>query len=175
MYQQKPQFFSTHQPKSIANLFQIQPSDFLPGYPVQTVSTGIPQLMIPLRNKDVLKNTHLNIDEYIAYKAKSDFSSPYLFCLEEGEEGSGITPFARHLGAPPDRLENSFTGSAAGAMAAYLWRYGLLKKPFLTAKQGDLMGRPGKAEIEVVGEPQNIEAVKVSGTVVTLIEGTLET
>ncbi len=53
------------------------------------------------------------------YRSRS--FSPHLFCLG-GITSEGDT-FARHFGTPPDTMEDPFTGSATGGMAAYLWRY----------------------------------------------------
>ena len=71
-------------------------------------------------------------------------------------------------------MEDPFTGSATGGMAAYLWRHGLIDDPTFVAEQGHGMNRPGRAMVEVLGPRDNIEAVRVGGTAVTLIRGELE-
>ena len=101
----------------------------------------------------------------------SDFFSPHLFCLS-GATQEGDT-FARHFGVLPDTREDPFTGSATGGMAAYLWRYGLLETPRFIAQQGHWMQRAGNAIVEVVGERDAIETVKVGGQAITTILGTL--
>ena len=68
--------------------------------------------------------------------------------------------------------EDPFTGSATGCMAAYLRRHRLVGARF-TAEQGHWMGRPGRAEVEVLGSPDDIEGVRVGGTGVVLMQGTL--
>ncbi len=169
MTQKKPQFLRTYNRESVAKVFDLDVDDFLPGYPLQTVSTGTPQLMAPVRNHDVLRKVHLNVKEYSALRAQGDFFSPHVFCL------GGITPggdtFARHFGVPPDTPEDPFTGSATGGMAAYLRHFGLLDRPSFVAEQGHWMGRPGRAQVEVVGEPQAIESVKVGGSAVLVLRG----
>jgi trans-2,3-dihydro-3-hydroxyanthranilate isomerase len=169
MSQKKPEFFSTHIPAQIMPLFGLSPWDVLPRVPIQTVSTGTPQLMIPVRDKEVLRRAQLDISAYTDYKSSSDFFSPHLFCLE------GISPFAqtfaRHFGVPPDTPEDPFTGSATGAMAAYLWRYRLIENPNFIAEQGHWMGRPGSAEVTVEGPRDDIQNIKVGGMAVTVLEG----
>lgn len=169
MSQKKPKFLSTHQTTKIAKLFGLKANDLLDNYPVQTVSTGTPQLMVPLKNHEALRRAAMNVPAYIAYKAKSDFFSPHLFCLE-GITSEGQT-FARHFGVPPDTAEDAFTGSATGGMAAYLWLHQLIKKPKFVAEQGHWMNRPGKALVEVVGDHKNIKTVKVAGQAVTVFRG----
>ncbi len=168
MTQKKPQFLSTFPPEEILPIFGLSSDDALP-YPIQTVSTGTPQLMIPVRNLEALKKIQINIAAYKELRARADFFSPHLFCLE-GITDDGQT-FARHFGVPPDTPEDPFTGSATGGMAAYLWHYALLKQPTFIAEQGHWMKRPGQASVEVIGPRDDIETVKVGGSAATIIRG----
>jgi len=172
MTQKKPAFLRSYYAQEVLPLFGLQPSDALHGLPIQTVSTGTPQLMLPLRSPDALRRACLDIQAYAAFRAQADFFSPHLFCLG-GATPAGAT-FARHFGIPPDLLEDPFTGSATGGMAAYLWHYGLIPQPRFTAEQGHWLGRPGQASVEVLGPPEDIQAVRVGGQAVTVLRGTLE-
>ena len=171
MTQKPPQFLSIHDPQQVLPIFGLQASDLLPGAPIQTVSTGTPQLMLPLNSHAALQQVQVNIPALSRYTAASDFFSMHLFCLD------GVTPagrtFARHFSPPPDVFEDPFTGSATGGMAAYLWRYGLIDQPAFIAEQGHWMRRPGQALVEVIGERQAIETVKVGGPAVTVLRGEL--
>jgi trans-2,3-dihydro-3-hydroxyanthranilate isomerase len=169
MTQRKPQFLSVHDPAKVLPIFGLRMEDVLPGAPIQTVSTGTPQLMLPLRSLDALRSARLDVTAYERYRSRTDFFSPHLFCLE------GVTPdgqtFARHFGSPPDLMEDPFTGSATGGMAAYLWRYNLIAQPAFIAEQGHWMNRPGQGSAEVIGPPQDIQTVKVGGAAVTVLRG----
>lgn len=171
MSQKKPVFLSTHDAATVMPAFGLRAEDALPGYPIQTVSTGTPQLMIPVRDLDTLRRIAVQNGLYAELRAAGDWFSPHLFCTT-GATAEGRT-FARHFGLPPDTMEDPFTGSATGGMAAYLWHHGLIDTPRFTAEQGHWMGRPGQAEVEVVGERDNIETVKVGGKAVTVIRGEL--
>jgi len=50
MFQKKPSFLSTHDPAVVMPIFGFSVNDLLSGYPIQTVSTGTPQLMVPVRD-----------------------------------------------------------------------------------------------------------------------------
>lgn len=171
MTQKKPQFLATYAAAEVLPAFGLTPEDLLPNVPIQTVSTGTPQLMIALRDHAALQRVQLNIPAYARLRATADFFSPHLFCL------AGVTPagqtFARHFGLPPDAMEDPFTGSATGGMAAYLWQYGLLLSSRFVAEQGHWMQRPGRANVELVGPPDAIESVKVGGQAVTVLRGEL--
>jgi len=169
MSQQKPRFLSVYPPEIVMEVFGLTVDDALMDFPIRTVSTGTPQLMIPVRNLDVLRRTRVDIKAYSQLRSSSDFFSPHLFCLE-GVTKQGNT-FARHFGVPPDTPEDPFTGSATGGMAAYLWRYGLINKPTFTAEQGHWMNRPGVASVEVIGPRDDITTVKVGGAAVAVLFG----
>jgi trans-2,3-dihydro-3-hydroxyanthranilate isomerase len=169
MTQKKPAFLATYDPAEILPVFGLRADDVVPGVPVQTVSTGTPQLMILLRSLDALKRARVDVEAYSKLRGRADFFSPHLFCLN-GVTEAGDT-FARHFGVPPDTPEDPFTGSATGGMAAYLWRYGLISKPGFIAEQGHWMNRPGKATVEVVGPRDDIQTVRVGGSTVTVLRG----
>ena len=172
MTQKKPKFLATYEPLDVLPIFGLSSDDVLPDLPVQTVSTGTPQLMVPLRDLAALRRAQLDIGAYNDFRSKSDFFSPHLFCVRG--LGDGDRTFARHFGTPPDLSEDPFTGSATGGMAAYLWRYGLIKQPKFVAEEGHWMRRPGRATVEIVGPPDEIETVKVGGPAVTVIRGELQ-
>jgi len=171
MTQKKPEFLATYNPADILPVFGLSPDELLANGPIQTVSTGTPQLMVPLRSLAALRRAQLDIAAYDQLRAEADFFSPHLFCLEGATE-AGQT-FARHFGTPPDTLEDPFTGSATGGMAAYLWRYGLIEQPTFVAEQGHWMSRPGQATVEVVGSRDDIQTIKVGGSAVTVVRGEL--
>ncbi|MHB8628862.1 MAG: PhzF family phenazine biosynthesis protein [Aggregatilineales bacterium] len=169
MSQKPPKFLATYDPGDVLPAFGLSSDDALPGVPIQTVSTGTPQLMIPLRSHEALRRAYPDPAAYARLRSASDFFSPHLFCLG-GATDAGQT-FARHFGVPPDTPEDPFTGSATGGMAAYLWHYGLIGEPKFIAEQGQWMNRPGSATVELIGPPDAIETVKVGGPAVTVIRG----
>ena len=58
-------------------------------------------------------------------------------------------------------------------MAAYLWSEELIETPIFVAEQGHGMGRPGRADVEVLGSPEAITGVVISGLAHVLMSGTL--
>ncbi len=171
MTQNKPHFMAQYKPSQVMQVFGLTEEDLLRNSNIQTVSTGTPQLMVPLRNLDTLKRIKLDMPGFKDFHAQGDFFSVHLFCLE-GIISSGTT-FARHFALPPDIVEDPFTGSASGGMAAYLWYYGLIDQSTFIAEQGHWLNRPGQATIEVVGPPEDIQSVKVGGPAVTVVRGEL--
>ncbi len=171
MYQKTPEFRAVYPAEATAAIFGLTPADLLPDVPIQTVSTGTPQLMLAVRDHAALKRAALDVAAYEKLRAGSgsEFFSAHVFCL------GGATPqgdvFARHFTGPPASFEDPFTGSATGGMGAYLWRYGLIRSPRFSAEQGHWLGRPGRAAVEVIGKREASETVVVAGPAVAVIRG----
>ncbi|WP_428268747.1 PhzF family phenazine biosynthesis protein [Haliangium sp.] len=171
MEQRPPSFMASFPREQVAPLFRLRPEQIRADAPVQIVSTGVPQLMVPLVDHDALRSIGLDLAPYRAFRDQSGFFNPHFFCL------GGFTPAgqtsARVIGFPPDTLEDPFTGSSTGAMAAYLWHHGLIDEPRFVAEQGHWMNRPGHAQVEVVGPRDAIETVRVGGAAAAVIRGEL--
>ena len=147
----------------VARVGGVAASDII-GQP-QVVSTGLPFCITVLRSRAALEALKLNpvaLAEYNAHLGQgSDMMEPFWVTLD-GATAVGDT-YSRLLLAPPSPAEDPFTGSATGAMAAYLWARGLIDNPAFMAEQGHLMGRPGRAEVEVLGPRDAITGVRVAG------------
>ena len=99
-------------------------------------------------------------------------AEPFLVTLKGATE-AGDT-FSRLLMAPPSPPEDPFTGSATGAMAAYLWKHGLMAKDSFVAEQGHDMGRPGQATVTRVGPSDAMTGIKVAGHGHVLMRGQVD-
>jgi trans-2,3-dihydro-3-hydroxyanthranilate isomerase len=172
MTQRKPKFTTIHDPAVVCPLFNLEVEDLVQGVPIQTVSTGTPQLMVPVRSLEALRRARVNVEAYARYHESSDFFSPHLFVCQ-GVTSAGST-FARHFGVAPDMMEDPVTGSATGGMSAYIVKYGLLKETSWIAQQGHWMDRAGMVHVNVTkgadGEP---ETVTIGGQAVLSLKGTL--
>ena len=158
MSQMKPQFLAIHDPASVLPIFGSRPEDVLPGYPIQTISTGTPRLMLSSTRIGDFKTSTPR------YGSLRSLSLPIRFLQPAPVLSKGIALLGRllhdTLAHLPDLLEDPFTGSATGGMAAYLWRYGLIDHPQFVAEQGHWLKRSGQATVEVIGPPQDIVTAK---------------
>ncbi|MEM8699600.1 MAG: PhzF family phenazine biosynthesis protein [Pseudomonadota bacterium] len=175
MTQPAPSFGDMHAPEDIAAIYGLSPDDIL-GTP-QTVSTGTPFCITVLRDHAALRRARLDVAALEAFRGQDShrlagMMEPFLVTLQ-GATQAGDT-FSRLLLAPPMPAEDSFTGSATGCMAAYLWHHGLIENPSFTAEQGQDMGRPGVANVDVLGPRDSINGIRVTGTGVILMSGAVE-
>lgn len=170
MTQNAPHFGERPDPGLVAAVGGISEADLL--LPPQAVSTGLPFVVTVLKDQAALRKLRMDVEALSALRASlseddADAMEPFWVTLSEGGT------FSRLLLAPPMPAEDPFTGSATGAMATFLWREGLVKSPSFVAEQGHWMGRPGRAEVEVLGLPEDIRGVRVSGQAHILMRGEL--
>lgn len=172
MTQRAPEFGPKVDPSNIAAIGGIEASDIL-GMP-QIVSTGLPFCITVVASHDVLARIKLQPKPLAAFQkagAAIGVMEPFWVTLQGATE-IGDT-YARLLMAPPNPVEDPFTGSATGAMAAYLWRNAMIDDRNLIAEQGHWMGRPGQAQVQVLGPQKQIQGVRVAGTGHVLMSGSL--
>ena len=166
--QRSPIFQRKYPREAVAPCLTLSPGQ-IAGQP-QTVSTGLPQLMVQLRNRHGLDSVFPDLDLLGNLKANGDFYSVHTFVLDAA--ASPAQTHSRHFSLPPGPLEDPFTGSATGAMASYLINSGLLTSPEFVARQGEHVGRPGLAKVKVEGG-NPIRAVEVAGQAVVMGRGRL--
>ena len=172
MTQVAPKFGAMVAPEIVARVIGLTPDQIIA--PPQIVSTGLPFCITVLRDHASLKAAAQNLDGLRAMAASlgydgTDMMEPFLVTLQ-GASDTGDT-FSRLLLAPPSPPEDPFTGSATGAMAAYLWHHGLMDKDSFVAEQGHWMGRPGQARVTRVGPRQAMTGIKVAGLGFVLMRG----
>jgi trans-2,3-dihydro-3-hydroxyanthranilate isomerase len=170
MTQAAPVFSARIPAGEVAPCLGLAEADLLPAPSPQVVGTGVPFLMVPVRDLEVLKKARMDRPRLAALLAGLQVPAAFLFCLQ-GFDPAADT-HARFLD-PNGSMEDPFTGSAAGAMGAYLVRYGLKSGPLLHIEQGHLLGRPGQGQLEVRGSGQNIQGIKLGGSAVKTLEGTI--
>ncbi|WP_299871427.1 PhzF family phenazine biosynthesis protein [uncultured Sulfitobacter sp.] len=164
MTQVAPQFGPEVPAEIVAAVGGLSASDII-GTP-QVVSTGLAFCITVLRDKAALARVQLDLDAMTRFAASIgqdsiDMTEPF-WITREGATAAGDT-FARLVLAPPSPPEDYFTGSATGAAAAYLWSKGLIDSPRFIAEQGHGLGRPGQAQVEVLGPRDAITGVRVAG------------
>ncbi|HMD30404.1 MAG TPA: PhzF family phenazine biosynthesis protein [Candidatus Acidoferrales bacterium] len=168
MVQKPARFFPARVPKkALMDALGLRATDLHPKLPLEYVSTGIFNLMVPLKNRAALKRIRLNVHALADVLSKK---GTLAYCFAAGKRGE---VFARGM-VPWALYEDPATGSAAGSLAAYLTQHGRLAVgENLDIHQGVEMGRPSEIQVQV--ERAGTKLVpRVSGTAVTVMEGQIE-
>jgi trans-2,3-dihydro-3-hydroxyanthranilate isomerase len=151
---------------ALAKSLGLSPKDFDPHLDPECVSTGIFNLMVPLKNRAGLGKIAMNMFELRKLLGKN---ATMAYCFASGGNGK---VFSRGM-LPWEIYEDPATGSAAGSLGAYLVRHGKLAPGHtLTILQGEEMGRPSHIEVEVTQKGKKL-VPRVSGAAVKVFEGTI--
>jgi trans-2,3-dihydro-3-hydroxyanthranilate isomerase len=152
--------------KKLASALELSPKDFDPKLEPEFVSTGIFNLMVPLRNRAALSKIATNMIELGKLQGKN---ATMAYCFALGGNGKAFT---RGM-LPWGLYEDAATGSAAGSLGAYLVRHRkLVPGHTLNILQGAEMGRPSHLEVEVTQSGKKL-VPRVSGAAVKVFEGTI--
>ena len=136
-------------------------ADAHPDLPVQVVSTGLPQLLIPVGDPHALTRCAPDLGALRAVLEPHGAACSYVVAPQP-ELGTAQARSFFDGGAVP--VEDPATGSAAGPLCAYLHRRCGAER--VMVDQGVAMGRPGRLVAEVDGD-----RVRVSGDVAIIATG----
>lgn len=151
------------------------------GTPVQVVSTGFPQLFVPvrsLREVSAIDPLRLDVPTLIDVCEELGLSAVdvAVFTMETALPGRDV--HMRFFAPASGVLEDPATGSASGGLGSYLVHHRLLPttppQTVIRTEQGLEMGRPSQVTVEVEGNAGDITMVRVSGDVVKVMEGVVE-
>ncbi|MHB8410438.1 MAG: PhzF family phenazine biosynthesis protein [Candidatus Acidiferrales bacterium] len=151
----------------LADALGLAKDDISSELPIESVSTGIFNVMVPLRGKATLKKIRSNL-RALFHVVNGHGTMAYCFAL--GGRGKA---FARGM-LPWEIIEDPATGSAGGSLGAYLVRYNKLKiGEHLSITQGVEMGRPSEIHVEMGNEKGKL-VPRVSGSAVRIFEGHID-
>jgi trans-2,3-dihydro-3-hydroxyanthranilate isomerase len=151
----------------LADALGLKLNDLDTTLPVERVSTGIFNLMVPLKERATLKKIRMNV-RALAEVLSTNASVAYCFAI-----GPSGRAFARGM-LPWGVMEDPATGSAGGSLGAYLVQHGKLKAgETLVITQGLEMGRPSEIQVEIAAERARL-VPKVSGSAVRILEAHID-
>ena len=146
------------------------------GLPVQIVSTGTPQMMVPIRSLAEVQGLDLReMDVSVLSRVCESIGTKFILVFSTETEWSESAVHARGFGHLVGVPEDPATGSANGAMGAYLVRHRVVpvNKPTveILSEQGLEMGRPSRIKVNVDHVNGQPTQVRVGGQVVLVAEG----
>jgi len=175
MGQALPQILGTNGDfKKVAELMGLNETDLaLNGLPMQVVSTGLPDLMVPVKDLRTLKKASPDFSRLAEYQKSQGFISIHAFTFET--EDPTNTVHVRDFAPSVCIDEEAATGTANGALGAYLVANKALPLPpgelLLKVEQGYVMGRPSEILVSIRYAGGVVSDVKVGGRAVTIMEG----
>ena len=125
----QPIFGHVYEPVLLSKILGIEPEDIDMAYPIQEVSTGLPFIIVPLKQLVTMKDIEFNKERYYWLVKKPSIIAKAIlaFCPEtyKPENQFNVRAFADYYGIPEDVA----SGSGIGALAAYLVKNNFINLP----------------------------------------------
>ncbi|NLE21256.1 MAG: PhzF family phenazine biosynthesis protein [Actinobacteria bacterium] len=167
---QRPPVFGPPAPRgAVAAVLGLAVDDLHPEFDPVPVDTGLRYTIIPLASQRALARVSLQLDLAEEFERRHAEIYPCAFTGQDTPwiEARGLFPFA-------GITEDPATGSAAGPLAAYMAREGVLPMDEeRVVLQGAQIGRPSFLTVAVSGAPDAITDVRVGGRVHPVLKGEL--
>lgn len=179
MSQPEPQFFETVD--NLQDLYEISRALGLnktnivdTHLPIEIVSTGLPVVIVPVRTLTAVKSIQVDLTGTMAVCDRLGVNGMMVFTPITVEDWAHV--HTRMFAAPIGIIEDPATGSASGALGAYLVKNGVVDVGPTTEimmEQGYEIDRPSRILVQVFSDDDKIQEIKVGGQAVMVAEGKL--
>ncbi|HMK31605.1 MAG TPA: PhzF family phenazine biosynthesis protein [Terriglobales bacterium] len=169
MRQPDPEFGSIHSRNDVARILGLSPEGIRGDLPIQTVSTGLPFVIVPLSTLRLIQGLHIDFVQAAAYLERTDGKFFYFVSRET------VDPQARlHARMIFYNGEDPATGSAAGDCIAWMVAHGVARPgERVLIEQGLEMRRPSQIFVRGDKEGDRIVNIRVGGHTIEVARGEL--
>jgi len=167
MTQVNPEFGARHDREAVVRASGLRDGDIDPSLPIQTISTGLPFTVVPIRGLEIIRALHVDLRRAAEYLDRSGGKFFYFVTRET------VDPAARlHARMMFYNGEDPATGSAAGCAAAWMVAYGVAQpQERVLIEQGVEMKRPSRIFVRASCQDDRVVNVRVGGNVVEVLRG----
>jgi len=167
MTQVDPVFGQKHERESFASATGLKLENIDSNLPIQTVSTGVPFTVVPLKSLTIAQNLRVDAQRAAEYLEKTGGKFMYFVTRETIDPAAGL-----HARMIFYNGEDPATGSAAGCTAAWMVAHGVAQPDQrVLIEQGVEMKRPSRIFVRASRSDNRIVNVRVGGNAVEVIRG----
>jgi len=155
MEQSRPHYADIIEKAELATCFDI---DYISEeYPIQIVSTGLPDLLVPIKDEQRLRDLTPNFEEIAKISHKYDIVGIHAFVLQDDRI------ICRNFAPLYDIPEESATGTANCALVSYLYKHEIKRSPEYTIEQGESLNLPSEITVRITCDNDEISRIFVGG------------
>ncbi|HEY3424793.1 MAG TPA: PhzF family phenazine biosynthesis protein, partial [Negativicutes bacterium] len=173
MEQAKPIFYPVLEEKSqIADVLDLDSSDFIEDLPIQPVDTGLGHLIVPVKSLAAIMKAKRKINPLRELCTELNISEAQLFTFETYNKQFNV--HTRNI-CPREGIEDPGCGVGNAALGAYLLKnkYSEKQEIKLTAEQGNLINMPCIIEIYAAKQGNAIQ-VFIGGKGKVMVQGKIQ-
>ena len=169
--------FGSHFQKAglVADLLSLSPRDLDQRFPIQSVSSGVPFLFIPVRTLKAMKEIKFRADIWERQFSQNQYTQ-HIFVFTMQTEDKQSTVHSRMFAPAMGIQEDPATGAAGGPLGAYLVQHGVIPqakdgKYTIRSEQGFEIKRPSYIDITLTKTGSSISDVKIGGQAASIGRG----
>ncbi|MGH9494335.1 MAG: PhzF family phenazine biosynthesis protein [Candidatus Sulfotelmatobacter sp.] len=167
MTQLEPTFGMVHASEAVARAIGVSVEDFDSSLPIQTVSTGVPFTITPLKSLAVSQSLRIDGHGAAEYGEKTGSKFFYFVARETVDPAAGLHARMLFYGG-----EDPATGSAAGCTAAWMVEHKVFEpEQRVLIEQGVEMQRPSRIFVRASRRDNRVVNVRVGGNAVEVMRG----
>ncbi len=167
MTQPEPKFGMIHDRETVVRATTLRDGDIDPSLPIQTVSTGMPFTIVPLRGMDVMRRLRVDLARSAEYLQQSGGKFFYFVSRETVDPAARLHARMLFYGG-----EDPATGSASGCATAWMVEHGVAQPDeHVLIEQGIEMLRPSRIFVRASRRDNRVVNVRVGGNTVQVLRG----
>jgi trans-2,3-dihydro-3-hydroxyanthranilate isomerase len=167
MRQRDPEFGVTFSREEVTRVLGIA-ADEIP-WPIQSVSTGLPFVIVGIRNQETLANLNFPHAQAAEFLKNTEAKFFYFLCPQRHEDRLEARARMFFYGG-----EDPATGSAAGCAASWMVQHGIANSDEqVLIRQGVEIRRPSEMYVRATRDGQRVTNVRVGGYAVEVLRGTV--
>jgi trans-2,3-dihydro-3-hydroxyanthranilate isomerase len=152
----------------IANILGIKEREITKtGLPLEIISTGLEQLMIPVDRKESIMAMHPDLIKLSLLNRQYGIDTNHIFSIDTYEQQS--TSYSRHFAPKLGMWEDAATGTAAAGLGTYLLRHGVVARGRMLMEQGKEENRLARILVEIDESDKSYSVACIGGLAVTSI------
>ncbi len=157
----------------IASILGIDKSEIRgTGLPLEMISTGLDQLMIPVQHKETVLNMHPDLIKLGLLNRAHNIHTNHIFTLDTFHEE--CVAYARHFAPAVGIWEDPGTGTAAAGLGTYLLRHGIITHGAMVMEQGKEMDCLARILVEIDESCNDCHSARIGGVAITSLTRTIK-
>jgi trans-2,3-dihydro-3-hydroxyanthranilate isomerase len=166
MRQRDPEFGVTFSREEVARMLGIAAEEI--PWPIQSVSTGLPFVIVGIRNQETLANLNFPHAQAAEFLKNTDAKFFYFLFPQRHEDRLEARARMFFYGG-----EDPATGSAAGCAASWMVQHGIANSDEqVLIRQGVEIRRPSEMYVRATKDGERVTNVRVGGYAVEVLRGT---
>ncbi len=137
------------------------------GLPLEIISTGLEQLMVPVLHKETIYDMNPDLIKLGLISRKCGLHTSHVFALDTYH--ADCVAYLRHFAPALGMWEDPASGTAAAGLASYLLRHGVVTSGHMIMEQGKDIDALARILVEAPDPEDPTGEIRIGGLAVTSI------